>query len=230
MNRPSVWVLLCLAVAAGLVWWHFRTITVASRLTLEMELDVEAHVGSGVIATYWARNANPLASAGGGMAHRDSGEAVPVDLGRYGLLFVTLQGKYLQGQLPMSVYGGGNTGDGYWDYLLELGRPKAPREIPHEALPLLIRFRDTNRPDTVECVDPEHMEASYPSAASVKLVHATLAIVNEPVTAGRLDKLLPWLTLSNRERGPLMNGPVWNWLAMKPGECRLQPWFLETIR
>ena len=231
MKKALIVVLICVAAGVGMFLWHFRTITVAYRLTLEVQVDGETHIGSGVVANYCGRNVNPLA-VGVVFACHIRGEAVTVDLGRYGPLFLVLWGKYDPTLLPVEVYGApyAQTLD-YWSYLQELTRPRPPREIPHNALPLLVRFRDINQPSTAECVDPDNMQASFPPDAHVTLVHATMAMVNEPVTIGTIEKWLPWLRLPRQELGSLLTGPVWHFLPY-PGQkrCLLLPRFLESTR
>jgi hypothetical protein len=228
MKKALIVVLICVAVGVGMFAWHFRTITIAYRLTLEVRADGETHIGMGVIGAYWGRNVNPLATEV--LASQVRGEAVAVDLGRYGPLFLVLWGKYDPTVLPGVVYGPITYAQSldYWSYLLELTRPKPPREIPRDVLPLLVRFRDINQPSTAECVDPDNMQASFPPGAQVTLVHATMEIVNDPVTTGLVEKWLPWLGLPRQEGGRLLTGPVWDFQALWGQKgCQLQPKFLE---
>ncbi len=222
-------ILFCMAPAIGAVVWHYRTTVVAYRLTLEVRVNGQTYVGSGVVATDWSRNSNPLAT--GEWASVDRGEAVAVDLGHNGLISLTLQGPYLQWQLPMVVYGDKAQGEDIGAYIHRLKNPRTPREIPHTALPLLVRFRDISRPSTIECVDPDKMAASFPPGTSVALVHATIAIVDESVTNGVIEKLLPWLALPRLEMDHLLAGPVWQWQAhWGQKRCLLLPSFLEATK
>lgn len=231
-----LWVGTFVIVLVGLFAWHYRTITIAYRLTLEVQVDGETHIGSGVIGAYWGRNANPLTTAV--LASSIRGEAVVVDLGRYGPLFLVLRGKYDMANLPHVVFSTPNYDlhsqnyylhQNYWDQLLELTRPMPPREIPHDALPLLVRFRDINQPSTAECVNPNDMKASFPTATSITLVHAMIEIVDEPVTKGTIEKWLPWLGMPRQEMGRLLTGPIWRTYSGVNG-CALILQYFERTR
>jgi hypothetical protein len=226
MKKALIVVLICVAAAVGMFAWYVRTITMAYRLTLEVRVDGETHIGSGVVANYCGRNVVPLTTAI--FACDIRGEAVTVDLGRYGPVFLVLWGKYDPTLLPVEVYKPPHYQTDYWTSVQELTRPRPPLEIPHDALPLLVRFRDLNQPSTAECVDPDDMQASFPPDAQVTLVHATIELVNEPVTTGVIEKWLPWLGLPRQEGGRLLTGAVWHFQALWGQKvCQLRPSFFE---
>jgi len=215
---------------AGLgVWWHFRPIIVAYRLTVAVRVNGATCTGWGVVATDWGRNANPLAL--NKWAFHNRGEAVTVDLGRYGSLFLTLRGQYFAWQLPMVVYGVLRGSEDLGSKIQKLRQPGPTVEISHYELPLLVRFRDTSDPNTAECVDPDRMEASFPPGTSVTLVHATLATVDGPVTVGAIEKRLPWLALPWPEMERLFTAPIWHWQPHVGQKiCLLLPHDLETTK
>jgi hypothetical protein len=227
--KPALIILLCVAAVTGGVAWHFRKIAVAYRLTVEVRVNGETFTGSGVVATDWGRNANPLASAK--WAFHDRGEAVTVDLGRHGLVFLTLRGRYFAWQLPMAVYGKLGGSEDLGTKIQELRQPGPIVEISHDVLPLLVRFRDTSDPNTAECVDPDNMAASFPPGTSVTLARATLATVDEPATTGLIEKQLPWLALPWPAMERLLTAAIWHWLP-HPGQktCLLLPHDLETTK
>jgi len=229
LKRALLVVLLCVTALVAMCAWHFRTITVAYRLTIAVQVDGVTHTGSGVVAANIARNANPLWP--GYFAISNRGEAVVVDLGRYGPLFLILQGKYDVLTLAQAVYGSAKPGQDVWDYFKALGEPKPARNIPHDALPLLVRFRDTSKPSTVECVNPDDMASSFPPGTSVRLVKATIAIVNASVTTGQIEKWLPWLNLPWREMDRRLTGPRWQWRwGFVKKDCLLRPSYLESTK
>jgi len=217
-----------LAAVVAAIAWHLRTHTIAYRLTVEVRVNNETFTGSGVVATDYAVNVNPL-SAGQPFAFHDRGEPLTIDLGRYGPLLLTLRARNGLLGVAESVYGDPKRDQDFGDFLRQLAQPKAPAEIPHNALPLLVRFSDVSQPNTVECVDPDHMAGSFPPGADVSLVHATMGIVNEPVAnTGLTEKLLPWLTLSQAEHIRLLTGPIWDahpGVGLNP--CKLRPMDLE---
>ena len=61
-------------------------------------------------------------------------------------------------------------------------------------LPRLVTFADIDDPTSVVLVDPENSAASF--SPGVRLVSVTLEVTEEPVTLGRVEKVLDWwLTL-----------------------------------
>lgn len=192
----------------------FPSVTVRYRLTLEAEAAGELKTGSGVVEVTY-RKIFGIASQYE-LAIDVRGEAVVLDLGSRGVVFALLKAgaddrsgaewivlrafEFPGGSLPRPVEEG----------VRQVELLSGKRELPLTSLPLLVRFRDSNDPQTVESVDSLDMERSF--GAGVKLVRATLEIVasgawplnrlgitGEPITTGIEKKLawwngpLPWL-------------------------------------
>jgi hypothetical protein len=141
----------------------------------------------------------------GGMAghsrlFRTRGEATVVDLGPRGLLFALLgrdsdrKDSAGPGSYEILIFGGmkeRTSDDGELARFIDtLNRERPKGDIPIENMGLLVHFRDPNDPKTVERVDPSDLPASF--GAGVRLVRATIEIVNEPLTTG-IEARLPWL-------------------------------------
>ena len=191
------------------VWSGSRVTTVAYRLTVAVEVNGEVHTGSGVVVTEWGRNPDFLGTEGPRRQHV-RGEAVTVDLGEFGVLAVALTGRYHASVLPLAVFGNPERGEDFWHFIRELAKPKAPRDIPLDALPLMVLFAEPAEPNPVVCVSPYHPETAFPAGTQVKLVRATMAIVDEAMTTG-VEKRLPWMAVSRRELVPRLTGPVWRY-------------------
>lgn len=169
------------------------------RLTVSIETDGGVRTGSGVIGTAWGdqRLLQGLA-AGIPWYPQVHGQAVPVDLGRHGVLFVLLRGDPARKRSYPDMA----------PLLLGLVMPSRPREMPFEEaltlvahhqgevevpcepLPMMVRFGDIADPKTVERVDPCDLARSF--GPGVRLARATIAVTDERPTTG-IEAWLPWL-------------------------------------
>jgi hypothetical protein len=140
------------------------------------------------------------------------GEAVVVEVMPGKWLFALLEGE-------------GGTDAGHWVYaaydltaaLATNGYPSfeaameklraqpmnVPVPVPLDGMPLLVTFTDITDPTTVQRVDPENLAASF--GPGVRLKAVTLEITEEPVTEGRVVKVLGWLTNLAAYRSDLSN-------------------------
>lgn len=228
--------LVTLAVVALVGWWnwHFREIVVAYRLTAEVQVDGELHVGSGVVEIRYRRDPFAAIDQNGPWINRVVGEAVPVSLGQRGTLFFTLgpnnNNKGFPQWLPATVIGDPAIGEWGPKYFERLATAQGVRDIPLKLLPRLVLFSDPTRPETAECVDPEHLEDS-PRLKGAQLLHGTLEMVQEPATKS-IERLMPWLGLPRSEMVELVVGRVfWDQgLQNASITCKLYPRFFETGR
>jgi hypothetical protein len=133
------------------------------------------------------------------------GEATIVDLGSRGALFALLIGeRYRIGRnyrykpfivadwvFPLWYYAGTIGLDGkYRAYLDELERRKPKEDVELTYVPMLVRFDDLTKPNSVKLVDPFNLAESF--GPGVGLKRASFEITDEPVTSGISDRL-PWL-------------------------------------
>jgi hypothetical protein len=203
-------ILLALAVVA--IWKRgFPSESIRYRLTLEAEVDGKLVTASSVVEVNYFDPWDPLPEdpRGPHAEIRVRGEAVALDLGTRGYLFATLA--------PVKRDSSDGAVSRPWDIFAQAIVPRAwgepqirtsadfrrlrelPRSVglPFNKLPLLVRFGDLSRPETVERVDPEDLTASF--GPSVKLVRANIELTDAPVTTG-IEKVLPWLQGANLTR------------------------------
>lgn len=122
------------------------------------------------------------------------GEAVVIDLKEKGVLFGLLKSendddyayniifKSYLGNFELKQYRKGRA------YAIDRLGPKKDLDINN--LPTLVHFQDISNPDTMEKVDPNNLEKVF--GKGVKLVSATIEMVDEPVTMG-IEKYLKWM-------------------------------------
>jgi hypothetical protein len=97
------------------------------------------------------------------------------------------------------------------DYIAVLDRMESIRDswtLAPKHYPLLVTFDDINDPASVRRVDPSNLLASF--GPGYRLNAITLSITDEPVTEGRVEKLLGWL----KERA-VMENPGWSNLPLE---------------
>lgn len=182
--------------------------SVRYRLTVNVETPDGTRTGSGVIEASrkilysWV----PIPS------NRESqelrGEAVAVDLGSRGVLFVLLTCSDSSNQpqdcgglkLPERVLqrtgevNRVNPGPYEEPWLVDTARKieaaRGVREVATGDLPFMVRFRDIGDPKTVEAVDPGDLAASFGSG--VRLGRVSIEFTRDPVTTG-IETKLGWL-------------------------------------
>ena len=152
------------------------------------------------------------------------GEAVVVDLGVKGVLFVLLTGDPSRRRTSDSTWGlfeymHRNLFDPVGVTAAAFDRIAASREtVTLDAIhtPMMVRFRDISDSTSVEFVDPAHLDASF--GPGVKFSRATIAITSDPATTG-IEKTAPWLVGGNPERW--IAAPTEKFLRDIPFERRL---------
>ncbi|QWG21943.1 hypothetical protein KMZ93_18375 [Bradyrhizobium sediminis] len=199
----------------------FPSVTVRYRLTLEAQVDGEPKTGSGVIEVTYSKQSRFAGQRDLIVGYR--GEAVVLDLGSRGILFALLKADTDNRSIPESIVlrafnfpGGAFPGPSVEEGLKQLQRLSGKRELPLTSLPLLVHFRGSNDPTTIERVDPLDFEKSF--GAGARLVRATLEIVpagiwpfnsygltGEPITRG-IEAKLPWWNGPHPWLKPMGNG------------------------
>jgi hypothetical protein len=208
---------LCFIAAAILALGWFvlngstmRPRVVRSRLTVVVETPEGERSGSSVTQETTSFPGGLTRAQGWGIWPNFMGEAAVVDLGRRGLLFVTLvkqdwltsagwsgSGGYNASLMPFprEKFVGGlpsnaSSGDSYADYLDALNRLKPKAGLRLEDLPVLVRFDDPKIPTSAVLVDPRDLAASF--GPGVTLKRAIVEITDDPITKG-IETRLPWL-------------------------------------
>ena len=200
MNRVVKFGLIGLALIAALSWWiSDDSHTLRCRRTFTVVTPEGMHSGSNVVeeTVYFASG---LARAQGyGVYSRVRAEATVIDLGSRGLLFATLADEdrlraanthatslgcqiFPREQFDGHIDAGTSPNGEYAAYLDGLNKQKPRKDVPLKYLPMLVRFRDTHNPRSVERVDPSDLAASF--GAEVKLDGMSVEITDAPVSKG----------------------------------------------
>lgn len=221
---PFLWVGAAALTEFGNTW------TYRYRLTLGVSVNDKEHVGANVVQVRVTEKSNMLPQTGG-VYTRVAGEAVAVDLGERGVLFVLL--KDIERERPFSAASGMwfasadnivqsafpriKGEEGKWGLALAMRRYAQggeSRELRPDQLPLLVRFRDKADPKTVEQVDPTNLEPQF--GPGTRLTRATI----ETVPAGWFPLNVSGLTFPRWLTGdPVTIGirRLLPWLSQDPG-------------
>jgi hypothetical protein len=81
----------------------------------------------------------------------------------------------------------------------------ATRELAPKQYPLLVTFGDISDPASVKRVDPDNLELAFGPGYALQSI--TLSITDEPVTTGKVEKVLGWLAEVGRARPTLIPNP-----------------------
>ncbi len=182
----------------------YPSVTHRYRLTLVADDNGKPVIGSAVIeASYWKKS--QFMGSHGEYGSSARGEAVVLDFGDKGLLFALLKGDDMHSDANWIV----RTAFGIErrsppdEELRELRTLTGKKALSFAKLPILVRFRDTTDPKSVERVDPDNLAASY--GPGVTLIKATIEIVpsgvwpfsafglsGTPITTGIINRLT-WL-------------------------------------
>lgn len=189
------------------------------KMTIAVETPEGLKTGSAVREINLKFVPNPLVGERGNHPYsadlKLKGEAVVVDLGQRGKLFALLKGEAgnqnYSDALMFQVFSGPTS----WGVLetAEYYKDKKMGKITLDPLtypgyPMLVAFEDMSDPKTVQRVLKwkRNTAPRYPETYSleedyfekifgegVKLKYITVEVMNEPVTWGVIDKMLPWL-------------------------------------
>jgi hypothetical protein len=199
--RGMKWLGMIAAIIVGVVvlWMTaFPGVTVRYRLTLEVELNGERKTGSSVSEVSYRKNPQLLGASANTVAEV-RGEAVWVDLGERDALLGLLApgGDQRRPEYVLPVLYGVTSGGVGLEELGRIGALKGRREVPFGSVPPMVRLRNVNDPKAVELVAP--------AGHGLKLVEATIEIVdagywplNQVGLSGvpishKLRDQLPWL-------------------------------------
>jgi hypothetical protein len=201
-----------------------RSRVIHSRLTVVVETPEGERTGSSVTQDKTSFPGGLTRAQGWSIWTDFVGEAVVVDLGQRGLLFVTLvkpdwlnspgwggSGGYAANMMsfPQEKFRGtylaqATSNERYAAYLDELNRLKPKAGLALEDLPVLARFDDPKIPTSAVLVDPHDLAASF--GPGVTLKSATVEITDDPITMG-IETRLPWLR-SSKYTEPLFPNPL----------------------
>ncbi len=139
---------------------------------------------------------------------KSRGEAVPVDLGKRGMLFALIDWDSYREFYNAFPYGGQMDGKSKFprdDYYKETLKTGMKAELKTN-FPRMVTFKDIKDPKSVEAVKADDLAATF--GAGVKLKDITLEITDEPVT-WEIEKVLGWLEKVKMSclSGKHINGP-----------------------
>lgn len=157
----------------------FPTHDVRYRLSLVLDVDGVEQTSSGVIGVSYQLSPDGLVAGFGGSHFGGDmhGNAVTIDLGKRGLIFVIDSGslvpKALPGtgrlrpasvdlsRLPLDAYSLPTDGapSAMAQPLRQLRAETKAVDVPIEKLPMFVRFRDIDDPVSIEEIDPGHLDA-----------------------------------------------------------------------
>lgn len=158
------------------------------KLTVKVETPDGEKSASSVMSAQLTDTHGPFVPAeANGVSFQLRGEAIVLEVssGRY--LFVLLKGVPALNWLVYSKMDSTKAGA-----LLESGDDGGAGEVAlqRDQYPLLVTFDDINDPASVKRVNPANLEATF--GPGYRLKGITLALTREPVTKGKVEKLLGW--------------------------------------
>ena len=182
----------------GYTLWARHETTFRYRLTVEVASGGLIYTGSGVIEV---QIGIPIVALNGIAATpRVTGDAVVVEVPHHPPIFVlltaqknsdwdsTIAFKLFRDRLP--DHQGKSATEAARDDTAAMVRLRAKAEVPRESYPLMVAFRDINRPASVYQVYPGDL--SPPLDAGARVISMTIEMTDAPVTYG-IEKRLPWL-------------------------------------
>lgn len=180
---------LFIAFVAIVGWWkiEFPSATWRYKMTVIVETPEGIKTGSAVRQIGQFTDFK-IGDAGGGAAGA-TGEAVVVDLGKRGKLFMTM-GEDFYFIFEAFPFEGANTPAGI-KYYSHLKNAKSSILGLKNIVPQLVTFTDLNDPLTVKAVDLKNLSATFGEGVNLKDI--TVETTDEPMTLGVIDTVLPWL-------------------------------------
>lgn len=187
------------------------SVTVRYRLTIDAELDGRRSTGSGIIQVTYAKNLRLLGASANIHVGID-GEAVPVDLGDGRLVVALLSsGQYARSDPEWVIPGVfGVKGGAKPETFGEINALTGQRDISNEWWPLVVYFRNSLDPTSVEFLNPTSV--STPLNGMPRIVDVKIEIVDSgvwplrnvnitgtPITHS-IFQYLPWLVAATEQR------------------------------
>ena len=200
MMRFLIIAALLFVLAAGLIVFAFPIGTFRYVMTVEVEADGEIYASSSIHEIRIGKNL-PI-TWGRRYSDEFRGEAVAVDIGDRGTLFVLLTGpcRYTDRPLPevpncrsdpedvaRAVFDFPETSDAF---VRSMSRIEASADAALDDLPMFVTFADLSAPETVQLVDPQDLTNAFGEGARLQRVH--LQATRDTITTG-IEQKLPWI-------------------------------------
>ncbi len=199
------------AISVGLLnlWLngYFGSYSWRQKLTIEVETPAGPVTGSAVTAVRFFDD--NIMVDGAQIKTRIKGEAVSLDLGQGHHLFALLghskAPEYIARLAPKILWE--RDGVGGWDAIAKASSLTSPLVVPPKNYPMFVTFGDIKDPKSVKLVDPGNLAGTFGPGYSLESI--ALEITEEPVTSGKVESVLGWLSSVGMARGSLI--PVsWN--------------------
>jgi hypothetical protein len=183
----------CIALSFALAGCGSAPRIARYRFTVHVDDNGRTVTGSAVQEEHCTFNDGITKGLGNALNCGELGEAVIVDLGEKGLLFVLMSlDKTRKSEIPFGFFE--DAFSPHESFTAEtfdrITAQRNPIDAAIKRLPMLVRFRDVNDPKSVELVNPEHLDARF--GPGVVLARATIEITNDPVTTG-IEKRADWI-------------------------------------
>lgn len=211
------WIIAALLVvfAVGFYWLAYPWASLRYEITVEVEADGEVYSGTGVHEVTLGLQPQILTE----FAARSSfkGEAVAVDIGDRGTLFMLLTGTRGRPNEPFSPEHGYHVDPQQLVnavFEVRASSAVAVRALPYRAidddipfnrLPMMVRFDDITDPTTVALVNPYDLGASFGEGVALRRVH--VLTTRARVTEG-IEERLPWFNTPHPP-GTLSRGSIY---------------------
>ena len=202
MKRIVKFLVICVLVLSGCYGAYilaYPTYHVRYRLSLDVEVDGKVQTSSGVVEIEYPITSDHRFGEGrkfGGYLH---GNAITVDLGARGLIFVvnmrslaifmdngewqvTRPHSAFLTELPLDAYGLPRDGlpSRMSIVVQQLEQETGYIDIPLDRLPMLVRFRNIEDQMSIEEIDPDDFSVVF--GPGVKLLRARLELTRDPIT------------------------------------------------
>jgi hypothetical protein len=176
----------------------YPTFYVRYRLSLDVDADGNVQTSSGVVEADYSILSNFRFGEGPKFGSDFHGNAITIDLGKRGLVFVVnmpsqtrhrvyrresqILGSSSLASLPLDLYGSSPSQypSGMADQFRNILRQTGSNDVPIDVLPMFVRFRDINDEKSIEEVDPGDLAATL--GPGVKLVRARFELTRDPIT------------------------------------------------
>ena len=200
ISGPLLFVVLLLVGLGAWTAWQSRNDTFRYRLTVEVASGAEVYAGSGVIQVTVRPTASWSLSSSAAVA-KVTGDAVVVEVPDRPPVFVLLAAKnnadwdagiafkVFRDRMPDQT--GISTRQAFRQDTATLAHLREKAEIPSDLYPLMVAFRDINRPASVYQVYPDDL--SPPLDPGARVVGMTIEMTDAPATEGTVARLLPWV-------------------------------------
>lgn len=168
--------------------WH-------QKMTVEVQVDKQVYAGASVMRVRWRKN-DPIGAVNGPeWISGVQGEAPIVELPKRGMLFALLSDSsntsYAADVATQIISGRKGWARGNEEFAAVQEARGQTLNIPPDRYPFMVTFSDINDPQTVQKVDPDNLAAMFGPGVSLKRM--TLEITDEPVTEGKIERVLPCL-------------------------------------